>query len=92
MSARAISNEPKVVGASFNPSNRGKIVPEVIEGRSGVFVVRVDNVSAMSNAQADIAAERRMRYEMGKQTMSRNSPLETLRKAAKIKDRRVNFF
>jgi peptidyl-prolyl cis-trans isomerase D len=92
MLARAISNEPRVVGASFNPSNRGKVVPEVIEGRSGVFVVRVDNVSAMSNAQADIAAERRMRYEMGKQTMNRNSPLETLRKAARIKDRRVNFF
>ncbi len=92
MAARAISNEPKVVGASFNPSNRGKVVPEVIEGQGGVFVVRVDNVSAGSNAQADIAAERRMRYEQAKQTMIYRSPLETLRKAATIKDRRVNFF
>ena len=39
-----VASEPKVIGAAFNPANKGKVVPQAIEGTSGVYVVRVDNV------------------------------------------------
>jgi peptidyl-prolyl cis-trans isomerase D len=86
--ARAISSEPKVIGAAFNPSNRGKVVPQVIEGVSALFVVRVDNVMATSVADANIAEQRKTR----KQQAQNRSPMQALRESATIKDRRINFF
>src|SRR5690606_12876890 len=42
----ALGFEMKVIGAAFNPANKGKVIPEAIEGQSGVYVVRVDNLGA----------------------------------------------
>lgn len=90
--ARGISSEPKVIGAAFNPANRGKVVPQLIEGASGVYVVRVDNVTATSVADANVAEQRKAKYQQGKQQATYRSPIQVLRDAATIKDQRIKFF
>lgn len=86
----SLGGEPKVIGAAFNPANKGKIV--VIEGGSALYVIRVDNVIATSVAAANVAEERKARYQQGKQQAMYRSPLQALREAATIKDRRSEFY
>ncbi len=85
-----IGFEPKVLGATFCPANRGKVVTEPIEGTAGVYVIRVDNVSATAVADANVAEQRKQQYEMSKQRG--NSPLAALREAASITDNRTKHF
>jgi peptidyl-prolyl cis-trans isomerase D len=68
------------------------VVPQLIEGASGVYVVRVDNVTATSVADANVAEQRKSKYQQGKQKAAYQSPIEVLRKAATIKDQRIKFF
>jgi peptidyl-prolyl cis-trans isomerase D len=102
----AISYEPKVVGAAFNPSNVGKVVSEPLDGRYGnVYVIRVDNVTATAVENADINAERKSaeaQQRMNILSSNQNSqfnfgqqqydPAAVLRKAATIKDNRNKFY
>lgn len=87
-----IGYEPRVAGAAFNPANKGKVVPAVIEGLSGVFVVRVDNLGSTPILDGDVATQRETRYQQAKQAYSNqyspNNPVSILRSAAAIKDRR----
>ena len=84
--------EPRVTGAAFNPANNGKVVPAVIEGLSGIFVVRVNGVSSTPNLEGDVATQRNNRYLQAKQASSNqyspNNPISILRTAATIKDMR----
>ena len=61
-----VASEPKVIGAAFNPANKGKVVPQVIEGSSGVYVIRVDNVTATAVANANVAEQRKAKYQENK--------------------------
>lgn len=92
ISGSNMSYEPKVIGAAFNPANKGKVVPEVIAGRQGVYVVKVEDQYAGPLQAQDINAIRQARYQQAKQGMgnqySPNNPLTILRKAATIKDKR----
>ena len=91
--ATAIGAEPKVIGASFNPANKGKMVAEPIAGGSAVFVVRVDNVVGTSVSEANVADQRKTKYQLAKQTQQyRPSALQVLRESADIKDQRIKFF
>ncbi|HET9826853.1 MAG TPA: peptidylprolyl isomerase [Chitinophagaceae bacterium] len=100
-----IAYELKVVGAAFNPANKGKVVPEPIDGRYGsVYAIRVDNVSATAvenadvNAQAkSLAAQGRMSVLMSNQYAQlgygqQYDPAAVLRKAATIRDNRNKFY
>jgi peptidyl-prolyl cis-trans isomerase D len=87
-----IAGESKVIGAAFNPANKGKVVPEVIEGASGVYVVRVDDVTATPVPDANVPEQRKARYMQGKQQALYRSPLQALRDAATIKDNRARFY
>lgn len=87
-----IGNESKVIGAAFNPANRGKVVPEAIEGTQGVYVLRVDNVSATSLSDANVAEQRKARYQELKQQAQYSQPIQALREAANVKDNRSKFF
>lgn len=91
-STSKLGYEPKVSGATFNPSNKGKVVPEAIEGTSGVYVIRVENVTATSNPNGDIAAQRQNLYQQTKQYVGSPQapayPVNALKKAATIKDKR----
>jgi peptidyl-prolyl cis-trans isomerase D len=98
-----ISYEPKVIGAAFNPNNRGKVVPEVIEGSQGAYVLRVDNVAATAVADANVAEQRKTRYDqafnryqqmvmMANQGQGQDPILSVLKEAATIKDNRSKHF
>lgn len=87
-----MSYEPKVIGAAFNPANKGKVVPEVLVGKQGVYVIRVEDQSSTTVPAEDINAVRQSRYQQAKQSLgnqySPNNPLIILRNAADIKDKR----
>ncbi|MEJ0106436.1 MAG: SurA N-terminal domain-containing protein [Bacteroidota bacterium] len=82
--------EPRVIGASFNQANNGKVVPEAIEGSEGVFAVKVDNVSATSVGNANIDDQRKQLAQGIQQRQG--YPTQILMKTATIKDYRSKFF
>ena len=88
--------EPGVNGATFNPANKGKMVPEVLEGQSGVYIVRVDSVSTTPVLNGDINILRNNMYQQNKQYASNPQspayPINSLKKAATIKDKRSNRY
>ena len=81
--------EPKIVVAAFNPANKGKVV-EPIAGQAGVYVLQVRNTFTVPVPAADINQQRQF-MEMQSKQMFR-SPIETLQKAADIKDYRAKFY
>ena len=87
-----VGQESKVVGASFNKQLQGK-VSEPIVGNGGVFVIRVNNISAVSNPGIDITQQRVGMQQMQQRLLS-NPPaiLEILKKTITIKDNRAKFF
>jgi len=96
---RNFSYEPRVIGATFNPANKGKIISEGIEGSEGVFAVRVDDVSATSVANANIEDQRKQlelqikQYQLSSgQRQNLPYPLNILHTGAKVKDNRSKFF
>jgi peptidyl-prolyl cis-trans isomerase D len=89
----SLGYEPKVSGAAFNPANKGKVVPEALEGVNGVYVIRVDNVAATAVANANIDEQRRAKSQQAKQQGAMNtSPFTGLRKLAKITDKRADMY
>lgn len=88
----ALGYELKVVGAAFNPANKGKVVPEALAGQAGVYVLRVNNVGAVPVAAANVEEQRNMLEMQARQTMMYRSPTQALRKSAEIKDYRSKFY
>lgn len=88
----ALGYELKVVGASFNPANKGKVVTEAIEGQAGVYVLQVHDIGAVAQSAADIDTQRQMLEMQARQQMMYRSPLQSLRKSANIKDNRAKFY
>lgn len=86
-----VANEPRVIGAAFNPANKGKVVTEPIAGAYGVYVIRVNNVSTTPVAEAPVADQRKARYQQAQQRNPSQS-MQALQKAATIKDYRSKFF
>jgi peptidyl-prolyl cis-trans isomerase D len=86
-----VGQEPKVIGSSFNKQLIGKPASAPIAGNGGVFVIKVENVFAKSNPNADI---RQLQFSGQQQERSIISyrALESLKKIAKIKDNRAKFF
>jgi len=87
-----LAYEAKVIGATFNPANKGKVVPEALEGQAGVYVLRVDNTGTTPVEAANIEDQRRMMEMQARQTMMYRQPTEALRKEADIKDNRAKFY
>ena len=92
----AMGYEPRVSGAAFNPANKGKVVPEVLEGVNGVYVIRVDNVSATQVTEGSVAEQRKSFYEQTKQYVANPQspvyPVNALKNGATIKDNRTDKF
>jgi peptidyl-prolyl cis-trans isomerase D len=86
-----VGQEPKVIGAAFDKQLTGKPASRAIAGNGGVFVIKVDNVSALSNPNADLQQQR---FTQEQQQRSRVSYglVEALRKLATVKDDRGKFF
>jgi peptidyl-prolyl cis-trans isomerase D len=81
--------EGKVVGASFNKANQGK-VSAPISGNSGVFVIRVNNVTAQPNAGANVQVQQEQLFQQARNQAGFRS-MEGLRKSAKVDDKRGKF-
>lgn len=85
--------ETKVVGALFNPDNKGKTVQEPIAGQAGVYAIRVDNVFANASAEKPNLDQQRQMMEMqARRQVNGQQLLETLKKRAEIKDYRAKFY
>ncbi|MDQ6609245.1 MAG: peptidylprolyl isomerase, partial [Bacteroidota bacterium] len=82
--------ETKVLGAVFNPANKGKVCPEPISGQMGVYALRVDAIFTTVVENADIASQRKMLEMQNRQEL--RSPVEVLQKKADIKDDRAKFY
>lgn len=82
--------EPRVLGATFNPANRGKVVGEPIAGADGVYALKVDNVTAIAETGASTDERRKMMIDQASQRLP--YPLEAVKQAAKIKDNRSKFY
>jgi peptidyl-prolyl cis-trans isomerase D len=84
----ALGYEPKVLGATFNPANKGKVISEALAGVNGVYVVRVDDVTT-TPITTDVAGSRKQLADQRKQAQN---PIEGLKKAASIKDYRAEKY
>jgi peptidyl-prolyl cis-trans isomerase D len=94
--------EPKVIGASFNPANTGKTVTEPLEGQTAVYLLRVESLGATPVASGTIEEQkasfeaRARQTAMGGMSMygGQQPPphVAVLRKQAKIKDKRSDFY
>lgn len=88
----ALGYELRVLGAAFNPANKGKVVPEALEGQAGVYVLRVENISSTPLQAANIEEQRQMMQMQARQGFQYRPPTEVLKKSAKIKDNRAKFY
>ncbi|GAC1416446.1 MAG: SurA N-terminal domain-containing protein [Flavisolibacter sp.] len=88
----ALGYEPKVLGAIFNPANKGKTVGEPIAGTQGVYIIRVDQVITTPVVAAGLDQQAKMMEMQARQTMQYRSPIEALRKTADVKDNRAKFY
>ena len=84
--------EGKVIGAVFNTANKGKIIPEAIEGQAGVYILHVENISASAIDNTNIEMQRQMMQMQARQSAMQQSPAEALKEAANIKDNRAKFY
>ncbi|HLO37121.1 MAG TPA: peptidylprolyl isomerase, partial [Lacibacter sp.] len=90
--------EPMVLGAVFNPANKGKVVTQPLVGLSGVYVVKVEDQSTTPVDMANIEDQRKqMEMQMQNQLRQQmqygmNPVLDPLKKTAKIKDYRAKFY
>lgn len=89
--------EYRVIGAAFNPANTGKVITEPITGTNGVYIVRVDNLTATPVEAANVEEQKKAmqataRNRISQQMMYGQGPAGVLRNAAKIKDKRGNFY
>ncbi len=88
----ALGYELKVLGAAFNPANKGKVVTEALEGQAGVYVLRVDNVGTTPVMMGSIEEQRMMLQMQARQAFMYRPPTETLKESAEIKDNRAKFY
>lgn len=97
---RQLGYEPKVLGAIFNPANKGKLISEPLVGINGVYVVRVESVTTTPVENANVEEQRKgmeMQVKQGlmsqmQQQQGSNPFLEGLKNAATIKDYRAKFY
>jgi peptidyl-prolyl cis-trans isomerase D len=78
----------KVIGASFSKQGAGKVLSP-IEGSTGVFVVKPESIAAKPNPGGSVDAVR-SNLEMQLKSFAERS-LESIKKAATIKDYREKF-
>jgi peptidyl-prolyl cis-trans isomerase D len=83
--------EPKIVGFAFNKQLAGKPASQPIPGNGGVYVIKVENTSALSNPNADLQQQRFMQEQQQKSRIY-STLVEALRKLATVKDDRGKFF
>jgi peptidyl-prolyl cis-trans isomerase D len=82
--------EPRVIGYAFDKQLTGKAVSRPVAGNQGVFVLKVEQVSARANYSGDIEQTRQAMQQTEENILQR-AAVEPLKKVAKIKDNRAKF-
>lgn len=82
--------EQKVLGAAFNANNQNKITGP-IKGEMGVYVIKVENLSAVSNPDFDVA-QAKQSMEMQQEQFAAGGLIEAMKRAATVKDYRAEFY
>lgn len=85
-----VGNEPKIIGAAFNPANKNK-VSEPIPGNSGMFLLKTEITGMKSSQSLDYSAKR-LQMEQGLKGSITYKSSESLKKTAKIEDNRIKFY
>jgi len=83
-----IGNDNKFSGAAFNADNKGKAT-EAIAGSTGVFSIKVENISAKAGNE-DVQAIKQSILQNQRMAIYRGA--DALHKAATIKDYRSKFY
>lgn len=86
----ALGYETRVLGAIFNPANKGKVCADPITGQTGVYAIRTDAVFTAAVENANIEQQRQALEAQSRQMF--RSPLEVLQKRVEVKDYRSNFY
>lgn len=84
-----LGREMKLLGAAFNPNFQSKISAP-IKGEAGVFVMKVENISAVPNPLFD-AAQTKKGMEMQQENAAFRL-IEAMKKSAKIVDNRATYY
>jgi peptidyl-prolyl cis-trans isomerase D len=82
--------EPKVVGYSFDKQLTGKAISSPVSGNEGVYVLKVENVSAKANYNVDVEQARQAMLQ-SQESIIQRAGTEALKKKAKIVDDRAKF-
>lgn len=82
--------EQKVVGYSFDKQLIGKPVSQAVGGNEGVFILKVDNISAKANYNVDIEQSRQSMLQ-SQESLIQRAGTDALKKKAKIEDDRGKF-
>jgi len=85
-----VGPEPRVVGYAFDKELSGKAISKPVAGNEGVFVLKVDRVSAKANYGGDIEQTREAMLQ-SEESIIQRAGTEALKKNAKIKDNRAKF-
>jgi peptidyl-prolyl cis-trans isomerase D len=85
-----VGPEPKVVGYSFDKLLIGKAASAPVGGNEGVFVLKVNNVSAKANYNVDPEQARQTMLQ-SQENLIQRSGTDALKKKAKIEDDRGKF-
>jgi peptidyl-prolyl cis-trans isomerase D len=85
-----VGPEPKVVGYSFDKQLVGKQLSAPVGGNEGVFVLKVENVSAKANYNVDVEQSRQAMLQSQESIIQRTGT-DALKKKAKIQDDRGKF-
>ena len=84
-----VGQEPKVIGAAFNKANQSKISAP-ITGNTAVFVLKTENISALSDGGMNADTQRNAMMQQMRQSAGFRA-MDALRKAAKVKDERAKI-
>jgi peptidyl-prolyl cis-trans isomerase D len=85
-----LGSEPRVVGASFNPSNKEK-ASSPISGNSGVYYIQTLMVGLKPSSGVDYTNTRQQTEQNLKSSLVYKS-LESVKKSADITDNRIKFY
>jgi peptidyl-prolyl cis-trans isomerase D len=86
-----IGNEPKVAGAAFDKNFQTKVSPP-IAGNTGVFVIKVNSVSAKTPLAPELLSQQRQQEYSRNLQSALGQSFNSLKKMTKVKDLRSKFF
>lgn len=85
-----LGNESKISGAAFDVRTKGK-VSEPIVGNGGVYLIKNESVGIKPSTDGDYAMRRAQMEQSLKGNLANKYP-DALRKSAKVKDNRIDFY